>query len=79
MQIVINGTLYALGQPLPSEITSCEITADLITLAFTKIPSSQIVLLKQWFNTLIDNCTCEWIIYNNTFYRVDELTKFDLD
>lgn len=27
----------------------------------------------------IDNCTCEWVIYNNTYCRADELTKFELE
>ena len=79
MQIIINGTLTQLGGALPNEITSCEINADPLTLSFTYVQPHQLPLLKQWFNTLIDNCTCEWVIYNNTYCKVDELTKFDLD
>ena len=79
MQIIINGIPIQLGGTLPSEITSCEIIADPLTLSFTYVQPNQLPLLKQWFNTLIDNCTCEWVIFNNIYCKVDELTKFDLD
>ena len=79
MQIIINGIPTQLDGALPSEITSCEINADPLTLALIYVQPDQLPYLKKWFNTLIDNCTCEWVIYNNTYYKVDELTKFDLD
>lgn len=79
MQITINGIPTQLGGALPSEITSCEINANPLTLALTYVQPDQLLYLKQWFNTLIDNCTCEWVIYNNTYCKVDELTKFNLD
>ena len=74
-QILINGIVFNIGQPLPSEITSVSI----IYPPFIHVPihESQLNAVKQWFNQLISNCTCEWIILNDTFYRVDELTKFE--
>ena len=73
-QILINGTLFNIGQPLPTPITSVSI---IYPIGF-RIPfhPDQRPLIEQWFNTLIDNCTCEWIVLNDTFYRVDELNKF---
>lgn len=79
MQIIINGIPTQLGGALPSEITSCEINADPRMLALIYVQPDQLPYLKQWFNTLIDNCTCEWVIYNNTYCKVNELTKFNLD
>ena len=74
-QILINGIVFNIGQPLPAEIYSCSI----IYPPFLHIPieHSNAPLIKQWFNQLISNCTCEWVILNDTFYRVDELNKFE--
>lgn len=75
MQILINNQPFLLGQRLPKVITSCEFRLSPM-IRFTKVPLNQIPIIKQWFNTLIDNSNCEYFIINNTFYRVDELHKF---
>jgi len=75
MQILINNKQHALGQPLPAKITSCYIILDPVE-GLMRFHPSQLPLVKQWFNTLIDNANCEYYVVNNTYYRVEELTKF---
>ena len=75
LQILINGIVFNIGQPLPAEITSVSIIYHPLT--FLQVPKEHLPAIKQWFNQLISNCTCEWIIFNDTFYRVDELNKFE--
>ena len=75
MQILINNKQYAIGQPLPNKINSCYIILSPIARMMRFHPT-QLPQVKQWFNTLIDNANCEHYIVNNTYYRVDELTKF---
>ena len=74
-QIMINGTVFNIGQPLPPIIYHCSIIYP--PFVRIQVPKDQLLLIKQWFNQLITNCTCEYIFFNDIYYRVDELNKFE--
>ena len=73
--ITVNGIPIQLGSELPESISSCSIVY--VSPMPIGIPKDQIPSVKQWFNDLISRCTCEYIILNNTFYKVTELNKFE--
>lgn len=76
IQITINNKSHQLGAPLPEHIFEASFTTA-PTISFVRIAPDQATFLKQWFNQFIDRCTCEWVLVNNTYCRVDELTKFE--
>lgn len=79
LQILVNGYPTELGAPLPSIITSLSISFQSHPFIPTKIPLNQIPTLKLWLNQLLDNCTCEFLAYNNTLQEVGTLSRFPKD
>ncbi len=78
LQILVNNKVTDWTKPLPEKVTALRITHVSNPFQPMLIPQSEMKVVQQWLNDLIDRCVCETVVYNERIVKVSELTRFKL-
>jgi len=74
LQILVNGAVMQIGQPLPTSVSSIEVIHQVHPMMPPQLVTiEQAVSIKEWIKNLIALCESEYISYNGTFISTAEL------
>jgi len=73
--IMLNGEEYLIGQQLPEKIEYLNVSCGVFA---PQAHPSQVPLIKQWLNKVMDKFTGEYATYNGILVPRADLVKFEL-